>query len=589
MANRTSKSFRVTDGGRLVTVKSVENVGPANYMEKTNWRRVEDAEVRREGDTLEANIGSPVLAVFEAVRPNGDRAILACTSAAIFTVTNGTPVQVGSGYSATYWQGESLNGTLFLNSGVDLPQMFRVEWNEVRPVKELREVGVAACGTMCVNSGFLLFGDVTEIIDTELAGVMNGGSPYGLVASNKVNRIRFRIINSDFADGSNWAPLITGTIQSATKNKVTLQYPCSAFPVGAKVAVVGAGPNGGTLGGTLGYEDGVAVTNVNGAELTLALSADAGLVYPLTVQVTRWADVSSFVSRNDIQDDSSPIVRMMSLKQQIVVFRETGIFTGRYTADVDQPFIFAPAYRGPEIPKYPMAAIEVMGDYIVYPSNSRFLMFDGAGNPRAHDPLDQASTAFFTGSGLRQASHNQVTKEIWMHSPNGVLAFDYVNNTVSWINAPYSCGCFTQQGRFLIGHANAVYRYGLVDGGTPTYTRASGVDTTAVIRWGTLSASDLDEAVLINYTPLLSSAAPNTPLEVTLYGKDNPPQTFDELFTETLIDPTITPVIETFFQNVYFSDRICATTAAATALVGRSFTFRVVGSGGATRNYNGNS
>lgn len=572
-----------------MTVQSVDTIGPANYVEKTNWRRFEDAEIRREGDTLEAAIGSAVLAVFEAVRPNGDRTILACTATNIKSVTNGVVAQVGTGYSAAQWQGESLNGTLFLNNGVDLPQMFRVEWNEVRPVKELREAGVAACGTMCVNSGFLLFGDVAEIIDSELSGVMNGATPYGIVAANKVNRIRFRIINSDYADGSNWSPLITGTIQSATKNKVTLRYPCSAFPVGSKVAVIGAGTNGGTLGGGVGYEDGVAVTNVSGAEITLALPADASLIYPLTVQVTRWADVSSFVSSNDIQDDSSPIIRMMTLKQLIVVFRETGIFTGRYTSDVDQPFLFSPAYRGPEVPKYPLAAIEVVGDYIVYPSNSRFLMFDGAGNPRVHDPLDQASASFFVGTGLRQASHNQVTKEIWMHAPTGVLAFDYVNNTTSWINVPYSGGCFTQQGLFLVGYQNSVYRYGLVDGGTPVYTRATGVDTTAVIRWGTLSVSDLDEAVLKNYAPLLSSLSANTPLEVTIYGKDNTPQTFDTLFTETLTNPSVTPVIETFFQNVYFSDRIRANSTGATALVGRSFTFRVVGSGGATRNLNGNS
>lgn len=589
MAKERIQSIRVSDGGRLVTSKSTESVGPANYVEKTNWRRLEDSEVRREGDISVVLGAAPVLAIFEAVRPNGDRAILVCSAGAIHRLSGGMLTQIGSGYSATQWHGESLNGTLFLNNGVDLPQMFRVEWNDVRPVYELREVGVAACGTMCVNSGFLLFGDVTEVVDSQLAGVMNGPSPYGLVASDKVNRIRFRIINSDFADGSNWSPLVIGTIQAATKNKVTLQYPVSAFPVGAKVAVVGAGLNGGTLGGTLGYEEGVPVTAVSGAELTLALPADASLTYPLTVQVTRWADVSSFVSRNDIQDDSSPIVRMATLKQQVVVFRETGIFTGRYTADVDQPFIFTPAYRGPDVPKYPLAVEEVQGDYLVYPSNSRFMMFDGAGNPRIHDPFDQASSLFYAGAGLRFASNNKVTKEIWMHAPGGVLAFDYVNDTVSWINAAYSPGCYTRDGEFLLGVGNRVVRYGLVDGGTPTYSRASGVDNTSVLKWGAVSSGDVSESVLMAYTPLIPSSGSNTPLLVTLFGRDNPGQSFEELFSEVLSDPVATPVIETFFQNVYLMDEIKVTGADPASVAGRNFIFRAVESRGATRNLNGYS
>lgn len=588
MADQT-QSIRISDGGRLITTQSVENVGPANYVEKTNWRRLDDTEVRREGDTLQAAVGAPVLAIFEAIRPNGDRATLACTATNIYRLSAGTWTSIGSGYSATAWQGESLNGTLFLNNGVDLPQKFRVEDSVVSPVSELREAGVAACGTMCVNSGFLLFGDVTEVIDAELAGVMNGGSPYGLVAANKVNRIRYRIINSDYGDGANWSPLITGTIQTATKDKVTLQYPVSAFPVGAKVAVIGAGLNGGTLGGTIGYEEGVTVTAVTGAELTLNLAADAGLTYPLTVQVTRWTDVSSFVSRNDIQDDSSPIIRMASLKQQVVVFRETGVFTGRYTADVDQPFIFSPAYRGPDVPKHPLAVEEVLGDYLVYPSNSRFFMFDGAGNPRIHDLFDAARSLFFAGAGRRFASHNRVTKEIWMHCPNGVLAFDYVRNSVSWINAPYSAGCYTLAGQFILGYGNSTYLYGLVDGGAPTYTRASGVDATAVLRWGSAAGNNIDERVLLGYVPLLPSGAGSTPLEVTLFGRDNAAQEFEVLFTETLSEPLATPKIEAFFQNIYLSDRIRVLATGAAAIAGRSFIYRGVQSRGLTRNDNGNS
>lgn len=79
----------VSSGGRYVTNASSENVGRANYVEKTNWRRIDDAEVTREGTLLfrpnmtlpqgsqHLNVGSDVVGLWEAIRPNGERAVVA--------------------------------------------------------------------------------------------------------------------------------------------------------------------------------------------------------------------------------------------------------------------------------------------------------------------------------------------------------------------------------------------------------------------------------------------------------------------------------------------------------------------------------
>ena len=188
---------------------------------------------------------------------------------------------------------------------------------------------IAAVGTIVVYNGFLLCADVTEIQSAQLNSWMNGSTPYGVVTAGLTHRIRYKIIWSDFGDARNWAALVAGTIQAANKDRVVLDFPSHAFVAGSKLAVLNAGPNGGTLGGQVGTDDGVPGTGVVGATLVLSTPADATATYPLRVFVTRFADTSTFSGSSSVQDDSSAITRMKSLKGVLVVYRETGIFTGR--------------------------------------------------------------------------------------------------------------------------------------------------------------------------------------------------------------------------------------------------------------------
>ena len=48
-ARYTSVTAKPTDGGQLFTALSKEFAGPANYIQKLDWRRELDQEIRREG------------------------------------------------------------------------------------------------------------------------------------------------------------------------------------------------------------------------------------------------------------------------------------------------------------------------------------------------------------------------------------------------------------------------------------------------------------------------------------------------------------------------------------------------------------
>lgn len=576
MARRGAFTLRPSDGGRLITVDAPENVGPENYVEKSGWRRVDDCEQVREAFDTQGLTLAGVLGVWELIRPNGDVAIVAATATHVYRIeANLSLTTLGSGYSATWWQGESIDGYLILNNGVDLPCYCRVEMNSTVPLYELRDVGVASARCMTAANGFLLFGNVREIPD--LTTWMNGATPYGKFTGT-ANNVRYKVMWSDFAKPTNFAPAYNGTIQSATKNQVTLTWATSTLKVGDKLAITNAGPNGSILGGQTEIPDGVVITAISGATITLGTPADAALTYPLSVQVLRYEDTSTFCGSAKIQDDGSEMDVILPLKKLVVIYRGTSIFTGRFTGDVDMPFTFTTAYQGSDIPRYPQAVASVNGDYHVFPTRNRFMYFDGSGAPQVFTPLDNARTEFFdTAVATSFAVQNRDTKEVWFCTPSKVLAFDYHTSTVSTINLSVDAAMQTAANGF----------FAFVDG---TYVKQNMTSFTgpAVLRggFGPLG-DDHDQKVLRGFGPVFADPTPTPAMQIQLRGREGPGVEADTLVDDTLeYDPDF-PLIESFFRNVYFQDELTVTGTFSTPLrlMQRLYKMRVVGTVGETRSH----
>jgi hypothetical protein len=368
---------------------------------------------------------------------------------------------------------------------------------------------------------------------------------------------------------TNFAPVISGTITSADKNKITLPWLPAWVIVGAKVAVVGAGTDGGTLGGETGFESGVPITDVTGLVITLGESADALLTYPLTVSVTRWADVSTFSGFADLQDDSSGIIAMRILKRVLFIYRTTGIFSGRFSGVVESPFIFTPEYTGFDVPIYRDCIGELEGDAHVYPSVNRFYYFDGSGNPTVFTPLDNARTLFFTTPGTRPvAVNNQATRELWFCAAAGVLAYSYQSKTASYFDVVVKG--LTVDG--LIATTNAVVAHG---GATRL-----GVAITAVLKTGDIgdliSESDL---LSFGFYPATGTALA-TVTEIG-YGRNNQAAAQTTLFTESVLLPNSLPITTSCFRDHYFA--LGLTVSAAFNLSAWTVTLNPVNSMGAAR------
>lgn len=206
-----------SSGGDLVTLLSGENVGGSNYVVKRDWRRILDAEVRREGhvqfapdpdvdpdDQFLIPNGLEINLVHHSRKPNGQAAVIIGTSttlyryysledggvytsdvyeADVFSDSSGVWLAIGDNFSESgnRWEAKDVAGKTVFNNGVDLPVIYDLAWLQVKPVYELRDQGIAFAGTIEEYDGMLVLGDLAELKnDTITSDVMNGRNVTGV-------------------------------------------------------------------------------------------------------------------------------------------------------------------------------------------------------------------------------------------------------------------------------------------------------------------------------------------------------------------------------------------------------------------------
>lgn len=240
-------STKVTSGGALATKLFPEDVGFSNYRVKRNFRRSDAYDIRREGalnfrpNTLlpegsqpfptGGEDGNAIRMVSEVTRPNGQRCILASTDGTLYRYmamddgayaldyfgedynaeSGETWGVIGSGYNGPgrQWRSEVVNGTAFINNGVDLPITYRVEWTEARPVYELRDAGVASVDVIKEYNGTLFCGNIRQLteeaMDLVMGAIQSGtvtagqsGSTYSGINNCTTNGTTFVVMDSPF-------------------------------------------------------------------------------------------------------------------------------------------------------------------------------------------------------------------------------------------------------------------------------------------------------------------------------------------------------------------------------------------------------
>ncbi len=648
------------------------------------------------------------------------------------------------------WEAVSINGWSVFNNGKDLLVSYRVEDEEVEPIYELREQGIAYVGTIAEYNGILLIGDVAEIkegtfatlFDHESSGAITAsqtgsifsdsitGSRVGVtnqvVASSAiftagmvgyrvvfadgfsstivtvddsthvtlaaapvgVSGLLFYIINDDadylvtassaifsstdrgrelfFMNGVSrritsvlsstqvevnnhrpiasqtfmlenvtaydaftnegqlnriqyrmawgmpglprrWGAVLSGSTVSGSRY-LDLDYPVRSLEIGMDLTIVGAGLNGAN------HTSEILFIGANLTTITLREAPEASVSAAL-IQASD--SIDSIVGYEDLQDDSSAIIRMLPLKNALVIYKDTSIFMCRYTALPEAPFDFGqqgPVYRGSQIPYYRNTLLTVNDEVHLYAGRDHFYVFDiSTRTPREHQPALAVANLFYDHATLARtneiwAADNQITQEIFVGLPidleneDQILCFDYHYNTASTSSMRITAGGLVKRpvpGRavgvvedwFVMGESSGtVLLYGRCNepqeqwNDAPAIWHRAGGGYESILKSG-LWGSGFSETDLIAYMPELSSFESPTQaqVELTLFGWKNsakPPP--EELAVVLLEAPADFNCPEMFFRHFYFQDqlriegannscRLAARTIEASPVGSRSF------------------
>lgn len=220
-----------------------------------------------------------------------------------------------------------------------------------------------------------------------------------------------------------------------------------SLSIGDAVAVDGAGLFGGVL---ILDDDGNPVTVKRIVPGFIELSAPAKTTTSSgTIQTA--SSIGSIVGYEDLDDDGSGILKMLKLREQVVIYKDTSIFIGQYTGNVDQPFLFKliPIPHGQAL-HYRNTVVNINGLYHLYAGRNAFYSFDLTNQvPQPVLGADLISNLFYDHATIENTesifvADNHNTKEVWFVNPQNstdpVMCFDHRYGTWSTCNIPLTAG-----------------------------------------------------------------------------------------------------------------------------------------------------
>ena len=652
-------SIRPLQGGQLITRAAADTPGLANYRVKRDFRRVADREVVREGHdyfrpnkvrdaAAQYHIGEPLTCLFLAhganttailgasksklyrfstlnvagyvsdvdsqfyFSPTGPNTPYIATegvgapyinesdesdyiapdaSGAYFDDNPGLWEVIGDGFSleARRWEAVEVGEQVVFNNGVDLPVTFDLRESKARPIYELREQGVARVGTIAETNGLLVCADVWMVREDKLLPLfaLDPEAAYGVLNDSIQVRVPHRVLWSMNNAARRFAASVPCSAVAGT-NRVTLRYPVKSLEAGQEVLLLGAGLNGGNLTTT--------IQHIHGTALRVAGTIATEVAETL---LSRSDVTGSIASYEDLEDDGSPILKMLALSNRLILYRDTTFFIAAYTGNPDRPFEFVRRDCGPQTALYyrhTLVAVNWQGQaFHLYAGRNSFFRLDLASQHPALVPtLDVCSNLFFDQVRIAQdndifAVNNAITNEVFICFPSKAadqaICFDYKQNTASTTGAAClaaasvkrpNCGegaRWQSEDWFIMSNIDGkVLLYGRTNevipewGGTAYFARL-GRGYPAVLESGLSSFGDsYNEKQVLGW--LLNDALIATspkPMPIPKAGTNRFSVTFELLATQdadkaaTVLgarDITAKRYVPLCFLNYYFADRV---------------------------------
>jgi hypothetical protein len=417
----------------------------------------------------------------------------------------------------------------------------------------------------------------TVIVDSDSAmtstffQIENTDSFDAFTDESAMDRVHYRTLWSMPDEPRRFGAIVAGTIEAGGQ-VVTLKFPTKSFEAGQEIIIAGAGVDEGNLT--------VNILSVSGLGQYLLISEVAET--SIEEQPVEQSDAQgSIVGFEDLQDDSSGILRILNLSDVLVIYKETCIFTAVYTGSVDNPFDF----RRLKIPEslnlvYRWTLVDVGGQFHVYAGANAFYRLDLSSRvPRIVPEMEMIADRFFTQVSLDRTDEifgadNGVTNEIFWFFPSTsedkAICLDYKSSSASTSTIQMTAAATVRrlaatveptERLFLMGTSTGtIVVYGRADasqaswvasqkadpnGGYQIFYRRSaypfsatqaGYDSELNSGLGDFGDS-YNSKDATEYVLRLASQSPNCGVRFSLYGYRNPNENPDLLLNEYMPSP----------------------------------------------------
>lgn len=424
--------------------------------------------------------------------------------------------------------------------------------------------------------------DTDMPIAASFGGVENIDSYGRYTETQFINRIQYRVAWSMVDLPRRWGPIIPASI-TIGGSQVRLDYAVKSFESGQQVLIVGAGTNGGNLTANILYAAGGLVVSID--DFALATTTDGFM---------EQADVpGSIIGFEDLQDDSSGILRMMELQGTLVIYKDTSIFLGNYTGIAATPFIFKLRHvpNGKTL-YYRYTLLTVNTAFHVYAGRNSFYRYDLTNQiPQEIDIGEFCKDVFFSQATLANtnqifAADNSITKEAFIVFPSEtsdkMLAFDYQHSTFSTSDMEITAANIVKRPEvgisigesedwFVMGTGDGVVLlYGLSDENVDAwnaeeiiYRRSANPFTSTTLGYdSTLKpglsnfADPVNEKDTRSYTLILSSHSPDGEVAITFYGTRNTAEPESLLASYDMDSPSYHNLVPLHFRAGYFREQL---------------------------------
>jgi hypothetical protein len=398
------------------------------------------------------------------------------------------------------WEIVDVQNHVIINNGVDLPVVYKSEYERAEPLYSLRENGVVSVGTIGEFQDRLFCADLTVITDGFDTWFQQATNPYKdilkdpLYGQVKVQRFQYRTVYS--AEGE--PRLFNSAVKTVNEdpNSLIISGIFLAPSTGSNNEYASDPNDPNALYVETGYYDEYGDLQLVDKDASNLILIDPNTGNPLatgnySIVLRPYAEqLRSPAAFREFAQDGSRILKIKQLADKLVVYRDSGFFFVSKTNSAEFPFAIEPRYTGGRVADFRHTIIDVDGKQHIFMGNSGIYSINRSSTEPQPVNMFEIGPPFWQLvppdlSEYVYAVDNPITREIFINCPLGILQ----NKDGDLINERNVVLFSEENYKYSISPDRKIYADDPTQVGDQPYfaTEATNIDERPRLEWGVIA------------------------------------------------------------------------------------------------------